>query len=371
MSIIARSTDVITPTNLLIGSPTVEFAPKTAPGVFGPFRSLGIINDASFTKELETIVLSDASSGTEKTIRELVQSFEARLVATVFKHDGANMQLLFASSTLTTDAGGNAVIVDEPATIGGVTSWGDLDRPFMVSFQDLDPATITLEAIGTGQGGTFGQVLGDFALDFPILVIGDVPTISTKIQFFHSGVSITDLAPARTLVGGNPPVPAANQIGINTTAVANSGKIIYPAGEAPAAGVVLTATYTPSFNPVQDVDYIVDFLDSRVRVTAATFQMRANQPVLVDYTVRDLARNEIKPFTQFVFEGQCRVRLLTDVGINIDWTIPLVNLRLTDDDFTFSREDFGSSSVSITLLDDGTTTPFGTMRVYAEGATAP
>lgn len=374
MSILPRPADTITPDNLLIGAPTLEFAPKTGAGQFGAFRSLGIIDDAAIAKEIETITLTDAASGTEKLIRELVQSFEARLNVTVFNHEGANMQLLLASSTLVSQAAGNVVIVNEEVRIASPTGFTDLANSFLVSIQSVDPALITSEAIGTqavgGKAASFGETQGDFAFDYKVNLITD---ISSYIETL-AGVPterVTDL-----VAGG---APAAGQIGVIVGGGATSGEITYPAGEAPADGTVITATYQPTFALVEDTDYIIDFVDARIRRAAGgtILQVGRNngleQPIFVDYTAADLARNELQPFTQFVFEGKARLRLLTDVGINIDWEIPLVNVRLTDDDFTFNREDFQASALSVTLVEDtaSSTGPFGTLRVYEEGASTP
>jgi hypothetical protein len=363
-----RPSDNITEDNLLIGMPFVEFAPALSGGGFGAFRNLGIINEAAIAKEIETVALRSAQSGIEVLVRELVRRFEARLNVEVFQFSKDNMQLYFAASTVTDVGASSTAVVDEAVTLGADDAthgptWKDLANTSVVSpFTDLDPAPIVGEAVGTGQGGTFGETTGDFALDFKINVIGDVTT------YYHDGVDVTG-TPGKTLVAGS--APTTDQIAFVTGTGAAGGDITYATGEAPASGVVITVDYTPSFALTENTHYVVDYLDGRIRRITGEQELRGSQPVLADYSYQTLDESQIDPFTQFVFSGKARVRHLTDVGINIIWEIPAVDLRLTDDDFAFNREEFAVGNLSITLVDDGSAAPYGTLRFFDEPTANP
>ena len=106
-------------------------------------------------------------------------------------------------------------------------------------------------------------------------------------------------------------------------------------------------------------------------ISGATTALKVSQPLLVDYTYSSPGGNSIVPYTQFIFEGRCRIRHLSDVGINLDWTIPLVNLRLTDTDFSWNRDEFTTSEVLLNFVDDGSATPFGTLNIYDEPTATP
>jgi hypothetical protein len=373
MSVFPRPPDPITKAHLFIGEPIVEFGPKLASGAFSPLRSLGIMDGAEIQKTIELATLRNAASGVSRLEREIVRLFEGRLALTVFNFTEENMQLFMAAKAITPVTAGTVAVVNEEFQLTG----DDRDfvnlRNMLIAepLTGLDCQTVTLEAVGIGQGGTFGQTLGDFSLDFPIKVIGDVPTTLGKIQYFHNGVSITDLIPAKTLVGGNPPVPIANQIGINTGAVANSGKIIYFAGEAPTAGVVITVTYTPSFSQtagdfVANTDYFQDPIPGRVRVKFG-LKLKGGEKLLADYNYTAIDHDDINPFTQLSgFNGKARISHLPDVGINFVWDIPDVTVRITDDAFAWNRDDFATGALSMVINDAGGTAPFGTMSMYEE-----
>jgi hypothetical protein len=355
-SIQTRPVDTTTVDNLIIGIPYVDFAPALVSGGFGSFRNLGIINDASINKTIELATLKSSQSGFGVLAREIVRDLEARLTITLFQHSAANMQYVLGSATSTTENSGTATITNEEVQLQPVaTDWTDLEFPLIDTLTSLDPDTITAEAVGTGAGGTFGETQGDFSLDFSVLVLGDITA------FTEGGVDrLADL-----VSGGS---PAATEIGVIVGDLSTSGELVWPSGEAPASGDAIVATYLPSFAPVENTDFSVDYPSGRVRrITGSNF-LRSLQPILVDYDRVTLDATVLKPFTQNTFSGKARIRLLTDVGINMDWTIPSVDLRLTDTDFEFSREEFGTNELVITMRDNGTTTPYGECRVYDENA---
>lgn len=363
MSVQPRPTDILTVDFLQLGMPYVEFAPSLGSGAYGPYRSLGVIDSAEIAKTLELVTLRSAQSGVSVKLRELVRQFDGVLNVGLFQHTADNMQLLFGSSVL------NAVSADPAASVVGdpfvLTS--DAQDFLDLANQLVDESTvvvtadeIALEQVGTGQGGTFGETTGDFALDFKINVIGDVSLYQET-----NGATVTD----RTgdLVAGS--TPGAGQVAIVTGAVATGGQITYPAGEAPASGVIIEATYEPTFAFVLNTDFAVDPKPGRVRMfnlDGATDELKSFQPMEASYDFNQLDHSELQPFTQFVFAGRTRIRLLTDVGINMIWTVPSSSVRVTDEAFTFNREDFQVSQLAIDLLDAGGTSRFGTMEVYQE-----
>lgn len=363
MSVQPRPTDTLTVDFLQLGMPYIEFAPALGGGAFGPFRSMGIVDNAEIAKTIELVTLSSAQSGVSVKIRELIRSFEALLTVGLFQHSPENMQLMFGSSTLV-----DVSLNPAASVVGDAFLLTDDSDDFLdLSNQLVDESTVVItseafadEPVGTGQGGTFGEVLGDFSLDWKVLVVGD---ISSYIET-TAGVPVERVG---DIVAGSS--PAGGQIGIVEAAVATSGQIIYPSGEAPATGVIITVTYEPTFATVLNTDFTVDPKPGRVRVLSidgAADPFKSFQPLEADYDFNQIDHDELKPFTQFVFAGQTRIRLLTDVGINIIWTVPSSSVRLTDDAFVFNRDEFQVTNLAIDLLDAGGSVRFGTMELYSE-----
>ncbi len=367
MSVEPRPTDTTTVDFLQLGMPFVEFAPLLSGGSFGPFRSLGIIDNAEVAKAVELVALRSAQSGVSVLVRELVRQFDATLTVGIFQHSPDNMQLLFASSTNVFVSGGTLTATDDPFTLTADNrDFLDLAQGAIVEpITGTTAAQITLEAVGTGQGGTFGETTGDFALDFKPLVIGDVTSYLET-----DGVTVTERF--ANLVAGS--APMAGEIGIEIGATAVSGEITYPSGEVPAVGVTITVTYEPTHAFVENTDFILDYQQGRIRFfdfetsTPNTEPLRQFQPMEATYDYTEFDHSNIQPYTQFVFQGKTRVRLLTDVGINIIWLIPNTSVRITDDAFTFNRDEFQVSTLAIQLLDNGGASPFGIMEVFEETA---
>lgn len=357
MSVEPRPADTTTVDFLQLGMPFIEFAPALLAGGFGPFRSLGIIDSAEIQKEVELATLRSAQSGVSVKVRELLRLFEASLAITTFAHTPENMQLIFASTTLTPVSGGAIAIVGDPFQLTDDPedflnlSNANLQEGTVVPTADL----ITDEAVGTGDGATL-----QFNLDFKVLVIADV---TSYIETTSGGVPterVADIVSA---------APASGQIQIVEGAVATGGEINYFAGEAPAAGTTITVTYEPSFPFVLNTDFTTEPKQGRIRMLAfngGTDELKNFQPMEASYTYDAVDRNDLQPFTQFVFSGQTRIRLLTDVGINILWTIPSSSIRLTDDPFTFNRDEFQASALQLEILDAGGALRFGTMQLFEE-----
>lgn len=360
----------LTADNLLIGMPFVEFSRKTGsnPDTFTSYRDLGIVQSAAIAKDIELVTLRTATSGTDVLVRELVRRFEARLNISTSLFDRDNMRLFFASaSDPSAIAAGDTVIVDEAVTLGAFADWADLANLIKdsSSFTSLDPAPITGEAVGTGDGAS-GGTTGDFTLDFRI----DTGDAVASVVIYFDGVDVTTLG--ATIVAGTTPTSAqiAIEEGVSPTG-GGGAAITFGSGFIPGTNVAITADYTPTFTLTENTDFVVDYVDGRIRQIgdgSAGQILRDNQPVLADYTTTDNAGHSIVPYSQFVFEGRARLKLLTDIGINVIWTIPAVDLRLNDEDFEFSREEFAEGSLTLTLIDDGSAQPYGTMEIYEETA---
>lgn len=364
MSIQPRPSDSVTEDYLLLGLPVVEFAYETTPGVFGAYFGLGIPDSVEFQKELQVAQLRNPTSGTSKLVRELVRQFEATLSISTFRHSGANMQLMFASSILTDVAPATVVVSGEVIRLqADHLTYLNAARQLILASPTptAAPGTITLEAVGTGAGGTFGETLGDFALDFKPLLVADVTA------FTEGGTDrLSDL-----VAGG---APTAGQIGLTIGTGVDSGKLIYPSGEAPTSGDAIIATYTPSHGPlVLNTDFMVDNNEGRFRIVGpfggATERFRTTQPIAIGYSYTQLTASRISPFTQFVFAGRARIRQLTDVGSNLIWTVPKAQVRLTPDPFAFNRDELTVTSLALQLLEDTDfpAAPFGDMDIYREG----
>lgn len=363
MSVQPRPIDTTTVDFLQLGMPFIEFAPLLSSGAFAPFRSFGIVDTAEVAKTIELATLRSAQSGVSVKVRELVRQFDATLNVGLFQHSPENMQFMFGSESLVD------VVADPAASVVGdpFQLTDDPENFIDLANQLLDESTVVVtadslidEAVGTGQGGTFGETQGDFSLDFKISVIGDVSSYIERL----SGVDterVTDL-----VAGG---APMAGEIGIIVGAVATGGEITYPGGEAPALNTEILVDYEPTFAIVLNTDFSTDPIPGRIRIFAidgGSDEFKSFQPMEADYDHVEVAHDDLLPFTQFVFSGKTRIRLLTDVGINIIWTVPSSSVRVTDDAFVFNRDEFQVTLLTIDLLDAGGTARFGTLELFPE-----
>jgi hypothetical protein len=360
MSIETRPSDILTPDNLLIGMPYVEFAPANNSGGYGAYRSLGIINSASIAKTLETAVLKSAQSGTDVIVREIVRSFEGRLTVATHKFDPENMQLfLAAASTAQTSAGTDTATAEE-ATLGAAyDQWADLVHALVTAFTTLAPAPIVDEAVGTGDG-TSGDTFGDFLLDFKPLLVANVTSVVVGSQAY------TPIAEGAATSGF--------QVEVRIGTGANSGQLRFNSGGSPAnvTGAIV-ASYAPSHTLTENTHFVVDYSAGRVRRISGEQALRDLQPVLATYDYTTFDGYSMPPFTQFTFEGRARIKLITDVGINMIWPIPDVSLKITDTDFEFNKEEFAAGELELTMNYDSTqpAAPYGTATVYSESVATP
>lgn len=363
MSVQPRPADPITEDFLLQGLPVVDFAFEFTGGGFGADFGLGILASAEVQKELQFSQLRNSASGTSKLVREFVRQFDGTLQVTTFRHSGQNMQLIFASSLLSAIAAGTIVVAADPINLTA-----DPDDFLTLANQLLltSPTTtfaaaeIALEAVGTGQGGTFGETTGDFALDFKPLVIADITVLTV------GGVDrLSDV------VAGS--LPTGTQIAFVEGAVLTGGEITFAPGDAPAVGEAIVCTYEPSFALAYLTDFVVDHKSGRIRlidtIDGATDAFRSFQPMTAGYSYSQPNAERINPFSQFTFPGRATIRQLTDVGANLVWTVPKAQIRLTGDAFTFNRDDLTQSTLALQFLEDDAnpSAPFGVMDIFREG----
>ena len=370
MPVVPRPTDIKTEENLLIGMPFVEFAVKNSNGTYDPYRNLGIVDAAELQKTIEPNQLRSAQSGTSILVRELVRQFDAALQVQIFNFEADNMRIFFGASAITAVSSGTPTVTGDPFVLT------DDNQDFLDLEESLitEPVTavscgaIVLEEVGTqasgGEVANFGEVLGDFALDWKPL---DHLDVTSYIETTAAGVATERVA---DLVGGDPPVPAPGEIGVNDTLTVNAGKLLYPATETIADGTSITVSYEPSHVFVENTDFVVDYKEGRVRILqdfdGAADALRSYQPMEATYDHTEVAHSDIDPFTNFEFQGKARIRLLTDVGINMIWAIPKSSIRLTDDAFAFSRDNPGLGTLLLNILDNGGSQPYGLIEVYEE-----
>ena len=352
-----RPSDVLTPDNLLIGMPYVEFRPANTSGGYGEFRSLGIIDSAAIQKTLENATLKSAQSGTDVIVREIVRSFEGRLAITTYKFDSENMQLFLAAASTTQESAGTATATAEAVTLASVYSqWADFAQSLVKAFTTLACAAITDEAVGTGDG-TSGDTSGDFSLDWKPKLVADVTSVTV------AGVAYTPIAVGAKAAGNEVEVVIGTGATAGDLQFAESGAFVNVTG-------AILATYTPSHTLVENTDFVIDYSGGRVRRISGELALRNLQPVAATYDYTTYDGISMPPFTQFTFAGQARIKLLTDVGINMEWTIPDVSLKITDTDFEFNKEEFAAGELALTMNYDSTAplAPYGTAYIYDENA---
>jgi hypothetical protein len=363
MSVIARPIDTITKENLFIGYPIVLFERLLSSGSYDVPRNLGIVDAA----ELQTIVgisqLRNQSSGVSVIEREVVRQLEPSLVFGIFNFEPENMRLFLASSELTSLSPSTVVVTDNEYVVPndtnkfGVLSNRNLTTPALT---DLTFKTITAEDVGTGDG-TLGAVSGEYALDHSVAAVGDVTGLTV------AGVAFTPIA-----VGA---AAAGNEVEVVVGASGTSGNLQFFVGGAPSDVTgAIAATYTPSHALVNGTDYLVDPYEGRVRMLfgsgeGAEFKVDPDQILLADYSYARFASTQMRPFTQSTFEGRATIQQLTEgLGVNYIWTVPVVSIRVNDEAFSWSAEDFAVGSLTMNILSDpsSVTAPYGTFIQYPE-----
>ena len=117
-----------------------------------------------------------------------------------------------------------------------------------------------------------------------------------------------------------------------------------------------------------NTDYFIDPIPGRLRVKYGTgIELRAGEILEVDYSYTAIDHDEIEPFTQLSgFQGRARISHLPDVGINFVWDVPDVTLRINDDEFAWTTDDFGTGPMTMVLNDVGGDEPFGKLSIYDE-----
>ncbi len=118
-------------------------------------------------------------------------------------------------------------------------------------------------------------------------------------------------------------------------------------------------------------EFRVDLKNGRIQVSSdatksGSRKVLNSQPVEVTYDYNRKAHDELKPFTQTTFAGTARIRQLTDVGVNLIWTVPSAQIQVTDDALTFADDDFTVGTLTLKILDAGGTDRFGTLQVFSE-----
>lgn len=355
-----RPSDSVTEDFLFLGLPVIEFAFQLPSGAFGAYFGLGIPDSAEVQKALQLAQLRNSQSGTSKLVRELVRQFDATLSVGCFRHSGENMQLMFASASLADVSPSTPSVTDDlHYTTSDEQDFLDLANQNLVEpITGANCAPIVDEDVGTGDGTT-GSSSGDFSLDFKPLIVADVTSVTV------GGVAYTPIA-----VGA---AAAGLEVEVVVGTGATSGDLQFFSGGAPVdvTGEIL-ASYAPSHVFVENTDFVVDYKSGRIRyldVGGATDALKAEQPMHADYDYSQAEHQLIKPFSQFVFAGRARIRMLTDVGANLIWTVPKAQVRLGEDAFVFNRDNFTVTTLALQLLEDTSiaSEPYGRMEIYREG----
>ena len=199
---------------------------------------------------------------------------------------------------------------------------------------------------------------GDFELDFAINAVADVTLFRTTTL---AGV-VTDFDVVNV-------APATGEVEIEEGAASISGEITFFAGEAPAVGTRLEATYESGLTITDNTDVFYDPKFGRVRGIFSTDKLRTNQPIEVTYDYNALDHERISPGTQLTFPGRCRIRHLPDAGVNWIWEIPQASIQASGDAFSFSADEWNTHTIQITLENDGTSDPYGVNQIYDETLT--
>lgn len=241
MSVETRPTDNTTKDNLLLGMPFVEFAPLSG-GVFLPFESLGIVDTAELAKELESIALESSQSGVRVTVRELPTKINPQINVGVFNFSADILRYTLGSSSKTAVSANAAQAVTNEAVEASSDPQDFLDllhRLLNAGSVVVTPATVTGEAVGSGDGTT-GATSGDFALANKVRLVAD---ITGTIDITNAGI-VTSYTPVAV---GGAGVGLKVEVVVGTGSDSGNLQFFSGAGAVNVTGTI-AATYTPSFS---------------------------------------------------------------------------------------------------------------------------
>ena len=369
-----RSPDTFTRDWLLLGFSKIEFTPRVA-GILGTPVDLGILSSQELAKEVNLLTLPDGSAGTVSVNRELLSSLEPSFNLSTFNFRKDVAQYIFGAPSLTdVTADAAASVTAEQITIPVGT---DAARTFVplvngdVSDVDANLTLTSQEITEVIAGDGTGDSSGDYKLAYKPFVFGDV-TAATQTTT-ATGALVRTFSIVDTTSAG------ATELGVDDGVVATSGDL--DMFQTMPVGDQLNVTYTPSHAFVEDFDaadpdMLLDPLLGRIRfpnldtfaTPDGTSALRAGQPVSLAYLYNRRAHTTMKPFTQGggVFEGMATIKHLTDVGINIIWTVPAASIRIDDNALTFGSDDFAVGTIVLNILDAGGTDRYGTIQLASE-----
>ncbi len=363
--------DTITIDHLLIGMPFIEFTP-TVNGVAQQPVNLGVVDSAELSKELNELALNSSQSGASVALRKLINSIDLSFAVGVFNWAPAVQQFALGSSTLTEVVADAAVAVTNE-TIVSTTDPEDYLGLANVALNSgsvtVTPSPVSAENVGTGTGA-LGAAAGEFEIDYPITLVGDISSLTTTDPVTGTVRTWTPIAVAAAASG--------DEVEVNVTNTSANGDLQFFVGGVAfdiPSGHTIAATYTPTQTLTEGVgandDYIVDLKNGRIQIRhdsakGVDVQLLPGQSVDVDYTYVRKAYTSLKPFTQTTFSGSARIRHLADTGINLIWTVPSASIAVTDDALAFADDDFAIANITVNVLDAGGTDRFGTVQLYSE-----
>jgi hypothetical protein len=367
MPVQPRDSDTFSRDNLLLGFSQISFTPTGGAAI-----PIGILSSQAFQKTVEILQLERGDAGAITIDREIVSRLEMAMALETFNLRSDVAQLLFGSdvaSAVTADAA--AAVTNEPFNIPAANqfdSFVDLDRGSIdESSLEVTCATVTAEAVGTGDGAA-----NNFVLDYKVKAVGDVTSVTV------GGVAYTPIAVGAAAAGNEVEVVVGEIDGAHPT---TSGSLEFHVGGAatpPGSGLAIVATYTPSFSTtgtdiVNLTDFVFDPTLGKIRMLDPTgadnspFRTTGEeQPLEIDYTYNRKAHVLLQPGRQNTFDGTAVVNHLTDIGVNFVWTIPSATVRITDDDLTFGADDFATGALQLTINDAGGSNRFGTIEWSSE-----
>ena len=367
MPVMTRPSDAFTRDNLLLGFSVVMFTPSGSSTAV----PLGILSSEALQKEVETLQLERGDAGTLTVDREIISKLSVTMAFELFNFKASVAQYIFGAENLTVvtadAAAADSSNVSMPSTSEFDTfldlTHGDIDETSVeVTFN-----TITNEAVGSGDGVTV-----DFQLDQKVKAVADVTSVTI------GGVAYTPVAVGAAAAGNEVEVIIGETDGAAGTGSGSFETFVGGVSTAPASGLAIVATYTPSFSTtgtdlVNLTDFVFDPIQGKVRfldpsgADNSPFRASGGQASMnVAYTYNRRASTSLKPFTQTSFEGSAQILHLPDTGINFVWNVPSATIILTADDLTFGADDFATASLSMNVNDAGGTDRFGTLLLSSE-----